>query len=78
MKPDTLLVKAAHAGRPVFMPHNVRVFVDGIDKYQIRQDPVVVPNTRFYRQRVRKGDLVLVEAVVETERMYVKRARKEK
>lgn len=64
-KTKTLLVKAAHPDRPC-PKMRTRVQVDrrtGRDTSLIYADLAEqVPNVRYYRQRVRKGDLVVVEA----------------
>jgi hypothetical protein len=65
-KTETLLVRAAHADRPCPKLRQ-RIVIDkktGRDKTMIYADHAEeVPNLRFYRQRIRKGDLILVERV---------------
>lgn len=57
---DTLKVRAADPKKPVFMAGYERrqLDADGNDVHVIRDKWVEVPDTRFYRQRVRMGDLV--------------------
>jgi len=65
MKPDTILVQATDASRPVFQPGaSRRVIRDGADVFVIRDTPVEVPNTRYYQRRIQAGDLVIVRRVV--------------
>lgn len=50
------------ANGPVFMPGMPRVLDDqGQDVNVIREEAVEVENNRYYRRRIAKGDLVLVE-----------------
>jgi len=60
-----LTVKAGPNG-PVFMADMPRVLDDGgKDVNVIRDEPVEVPDTRYYRNRIRAGDLVLVSEAKE-------------
>jgi len=59
-KPDTLIVRAAHPEKPVFMHgHPLRELdSEGRDKWVIRDTFVEVPNDAHYRKQLREGDLV--------------------
>lgn len=62
---DTLKVRAADPTKPVFQPGHERrrLDADGQDIHVIRGGEwVEVPDTRFYRQRIRMGDLVEFQA----------------
>lgn len=63
-KPETLIVRAADPGKPVFKPgHPLRVLdAQGNDIHVIRTEPVEVPNNAHYRKQLREGDLVEVSA----------------
>ena len=66
----TLKVKAAHADRPCPKIRTRRAIskTTGRDRTMIYADtPVEVPDVRFYRRRIIKGDLVLVdEEIIKT------------
>lgn len=59
-RPKTLKVKAAHADRPVPKERMRPTSVAEGRNNMIRGEVVEVPNTRYYRRRVVKGDLVEV------------------
>jgi hypothetical protein len=67
-KPETITVVATHEDRPVRKPtqlHQLYFGEDGKrrDRQSIYHDtPTEVPNNRFYRRRILKGDLSLASA----------------
>jgi len=62
MASGQLRVKAGPNG-PVILEGEKRRKLDesGQDTNVIRDEAVLVPNTRYYRRRIEKGDLVLIE-----------------
>lgn len=65
MKTKTLLVKAAHSDRPCPMVRTRRRIDSdtGRDRTMIYADEAIeVPNIRFYRRRILKGDLIVATA----------------
>ena len=58
--PKQLRVRAAVAGRDVVAPEAV-LTAPGRRVAVITREAVVVPNCRFVRKRIEKGDLVIVE-----------------
>lgn len=65
-KPQTLLVKATHPERPCPKQRRHAQWdpATGRDRSMIYADtPVEVPNNRYYRRRIAKGDLATVVPV---------------
>jgi hypothetical protein len=72
--PSKLTVKMGAHG-PVFMEGITRRLLDenGKDMNTIGEEPVEVDNTSYYRRRIAKGDLVVVEAAAPVRRTAVGR-----
>lgn len=74
---DTITVKAGANG-PVFRAGVKRQLDEnGKDTTAIGEEPVEVPNTRYYRRRIQVGDLVEVEVVAKIAEPTNMRAGKE-
>ena len=65
MSDHKIKVRAKDPAKPVFLegtkPGNRELDEQGRDVRVIRDAPVLVENTRYYRRRLAKGDLVKVK-----------------